>query len=768
MTYVQHGVCDSLQLSNVKVEKTTSKDSTLDFSAAIPDFIQQLSPDIVLKSIIPSQPAVNVSLVQIDSNTLNAHGPLKNAGQYIVRKLTDPSALTSFVQIESYASNSSLPYQLNAPVYTRVSASTNLNILGIPFTSDLYFTTEKNTFYNANSIGFHFNPGGYRENIEEKLKGQVNKQKKELKENRMDGQKVDQYVKDMENLASIEKRKLQQRLNTDLFVLPDYKGDIEAMGNDSLSQVKKAAYQRWKDSVDRVQSAKDHQLDSMKAVIRTLEQFIEKAQTIKHLVNQKDSVMNMQLYSLEDEYKKLANSKRHQLESGLGENRFISSIRSLDVGVCYPIFSPSSINGVAVKGLNITTANQHGFTKIVGGKTLSSYSLSSQSKQPNLFNRNMVATQTGYGNLNKNNIYWISSAFWDPYSKETQYSTRNYVNGIGGIWIIHNQFKLEGEILSSASKINAPVEIQVAGKENGIHYSSTFSHRVLDRSSINLQSKWDAYKGTQLTFKFDQKAYGFESFGSPFLRRNYCQFDLKLSQDLFRQKIRTTASYMHYCNNLDHRSSVTNSMKGLGIVVYSKFTKGPNFQFTHSPYQQGNNHSDTLLRTNNKMAVTNLVVTYQKTFRKNKFMWSGSISKAKVEYFMIENLVANTQIYNLTQKWETFKISLTTGITKSVVLPAVDSLNYTGGNVTFRYKIKSNIFCISASGRKSKTNAVFVTALASYQKTFNRNLNIQISMNASYLDQYWNMQNGFLYSGLLSIRYTINQKKTVISGSRIL
>ncbi len=64
--------------------------------------------------------------------------------------------LTGTANLESYASSFQNPRVLSEAKYIRFSSYNSLDLFGLPFTSDIYYTTEQNILFNSNHISFSF------------------------------------------------------------------------------------------------------------------------------------------------------------------------------------------------------------------------------------------------------------------------------------------------------------------------------------------------------------------------------------------------------------------------------------------------------------------------------------------------------------------------------------------------------------------------------------------------------------------------------------
>ncbi len=719
-----------------------------------------------------------------------SNGFLSNTLNWGYSFLTSNSSVSGVVRIESYVSNKRLPYQLSEPIYTRVYATPKVSLLGIPFNADVYYTTEDNTFYNSNSFGLHFDPSDIRNRVEEKAKSELKDAKKRVQDNKLEQERLDRYLSDIQHLLKSEMSNLSK--------LEETIGQTQAKFQFDDKQYLDSMNRLQDNAVDRVYSKKDsltkksmHRLDSSeiakrktnitseydqrrreyedlkqnceqkKQQINELLNYYNKARQIYDLSNKRDSIYNLLVGRAQHKKDSIQNSRTQKVKQLFNDNQFIQSIQKLDLGNSNPYFSENSLSGISVRGLNtsISTGNRH--VQITGGKTLSNYSNLSGEQVANIYNRNVVGLKLGFGQAN-NQFSILATKLWDPLKGDVTMPKENLVTGIDFQFSPLESIRIKGEFL--ASSFNSNRQSLTSSDIDFINLSDymSFGERLSVRSSINVKVSGKIDEQTNVEVAFQQKKLGFNSLGTPFHRRDYRQSDIKIKRKLFNKKIHVSVFHKNFVNNLSETSQITNSLKGLGYMAYSSFSKKPNFQITHLPFEQGNNHQDTLFRTNNRLSTTIVGINYRKTYKFKRFFWLATYTKSAVEYFQLNNLLTETRILLISQNLETSKLTLNTSFLKSNVTPRVDTLNFNGINVLATYKYKQHRINASIRAKKSTDdNGMYIGSLG-YGRSFKRNLNVKIDAGVRYINGFWGMENLFIYQGRMSLTYTLNKKPYVI------
>ena len=701
------------------------------------------------------------------------------------------SSVAGTLQVESYASNRRLPYQLSEASYVRVYATPKLTLVGLPFDAEVYYTTEGNSYYNSNTLGLHFNPSEYKDKVEKRLVSQQDELKENIKNNKLMQERIELYLEDVKHLLEAEKAALAKQQHK-------YGGQmdsLESLGHSKLNEAKdlpnqqlanmeskkdsliQASIQRGKDSLTGFQDSSKMEAyqkqmqrrDSIqqvllekKAQIDELQGYYNQAARLYQLANKRDSLTESALGKLQQRRDSLQNSHSYKLRQKLKENPLMQYLDEFHVGTSNLYLSDNSFNGIPVRGLNTRLLRNNTYLQVAGGKTLSSFSGTPDENRANLFNRNLVGVKLGKAS-GLNSAGMLIGKVWDPMDSETTaFPEENLVVGVDVSAKPIPQLEVKAEVLTSSYVSNRAAQGTPELGYFDLRGQMGFGSLLLARSSMFASVIGSLDEFTEIQADYDQKNLGFNSLGNPFHRRDYRSMDVQLKRKFLKNKIHTSIQYKNFTNNLSNTSPSTNTLKGFGYSAYSSFRKAPNFQITHLPFEQGNNHGDTLFRTNNRLSTTIAGVTYRKTYRTKRFNWMATYTRSAVEYFQLGNQLTETRIIAANQTMETPMFVLTTGVTTSRVLPGVDTLNFNGVNALLTYKYRKHRFSASTRIKRSLANGSMVQGSLGYSTSLLSALDFRFTMGLQHIDGFWGMRDFTMYNGQMTLTYALNKAPVVV------
>ena len=164
---------------------------------------------------------------------------------------------------ESFATNAQNPMQRNELMYSRLYVSPKFTVLGLPFTSNLFYTTESNNTYKNNYFAFRLDVNSLRQSAVEQMQKEID----ELN-------KVDRLRQFEISAKSIESDKINQQMEVLKKQVPDYdnwqqtlKQEAERKVNEKLDAEKKALEEKLKTASEKekeeLMQAYGHKKDSM-------------------------------------------------------------------------------------------------------------------------------------------------------------------------------------------------------------------------------------------------------------------------------------------------------------------------------------------------------------------------------------------------------------------------------------------------------------------------------------------------------------------------
>ena len=373
--------------------------------------------------------------------------------------------------------------------------------------------------------------------------------------------------------------------------------------------------------MEKIQKADSIKIKKAEQITRMMDEYDQKKQMLEQL-RQMDSLdANATLDKLND-----PQFVKAQLNDKYGNSKLantLMSVQKFQIGVAYPTYSDFTLNGVPVKGIDLHLANGkkfYGFT--VGRSTMDNFS-SFTTTRPD-FKRNTMAMRYGVGDESKSHIVFEALHMKDMLSSlpETYSPKQNTVYTVGGQYVFKEIVRVKGAIARSKYKtdIHQGESIVMLDSQIISNPDKFPEDHQLANSAFDLEAEVTPTKTTTIEASYKRINPAFKSLGNPFMRTNIREYEINAEQKFWKNRIRTSVFYKNNQDNVMETNRTTNNMKGYGFKLETKFKKYPNLFVMHSPYQQGNNHPDSFLRTQNNFSLTTATVTYSKRFKRNHFV----------------------------------------------------------------------------------------------------------------------------------------------------
>lgn len=693
----------------------------------------------------------------------------------ITTKLPSKENLFKFsiqVRSESFATNAQNPMQRNELVYSRLYVSPKFTVLGLPFTSNLFYTTEANNTYKNNYFAFRLDVNSLRQSA-------VQQMQKELDEMN----KLDRMRQIELNSKSIESNKLNQQMEALKQQAPDYdnwqqtlKQEAEKRVNEKLETEKKALEEQLKTATEqekeKILNAYQHKKDSM---LSSYKQSInDSISDFKTRSGEKiDTAKLNKLMVLERQYEQLQKQKeqiealrkidttgmaskiqgirspkniREQMQSSKPNQGMLKSVLAVDrfgIGLTGAQYTDFTLSNISLKGIDIGVSKTKYFWDATLGKT-SKLFVGPFSSQKVSYNRPIGAFRLGLG---ERNTSYLSVTYFAANDINAVDSFLPNVNN--SVISVSSKAKLikgtiiEGEWAQSRYREEYRYRNSASNASNKLGVNATMAYQ--------LKATHQAGKNTKLEVNLRQVGAAFRTIGNPFLRRNFREVDAKLEQMLFKQKVKLAATYKEMRDNLIEINTATNRMKGYGLKLNTSFEKYPNISLGYSPYQQGNNHPDSLYRTNNQFSITTATITYKK--RSKRYSWNGMLNYTKsameisgrgpVAYKMI----SSTQSFQMGMRHQSV-VSYFSNITA----PFVDSLNSNSLQVNHNYLTKKGLSIgLISDYTKYKNDAFKMGGGIIITTTISRNLSLSITSRYDKIDGLWHLENKDVFTGKMVV-----------------
>lgn len=544
--------------------------------------------------------------------------------------------------IETFGANAQNTLAMNELLYTRVWLNPTVTLFGLPFTTDIYYTTENNSLYNSNSFSMNFDAGTFKRQLLEGVYREINERKKvdrmrerdiklkEKQETELNGKlgklnnEIEKLKKELADLEAVRNTDYKPKIDLPMDSLspevPDYRDSMDIFQyRDSLNR----KYERLKAQLEKLEKDKESLTEKVQVVQKKREELnvLRQADSSFITMNEDELYKKSSLKSIvgayDAKYKKI-------LGIASGFDRF-------NIGVAYPAHSEFTVMGTPIKGIDIGWSNDLIFTAVSVGKAAANDFRFFSTERPE-FDRNFYALTVGIGNREKNHLYYSRSYFNDPETIMERQRVSNSVNTLGVKGSFYkDKLTLSGEIAKSDFRSENSAEADFVT----FNPHDTFGRIEPAYKLSNLNTAFRVEGGYLITenLEFQTKIQkvnpGFRTLGNPFMRTGFFERDFSLKGKFLKNKIATQVFYKVNNDNLANENSATNRMSGYGVMLQTNFSsKYPNLSVYHSPYQHGNNHPDSLLRSFNQFSVTNATLTYSRKIKKAFMVSSLSFSQS--------------------------------------------------------------------------------------------------------------------------------------------
>ncbi len=678
---------------------------------------------------------------------------------------------------ENFGTTSQNPMIRSELMYSRLYLSPTFTVLGLPFTSNLFFTTEANNTYKNNFFSFRLDVNALRRIAQERLRKEVeqakkldrsrqlelNKQALETKKYQQELDKVEsemneykQWNSQIQNQAQLkskayldkERAQLEEQLKT---ASDEQKEQMIAAYNQKSDSVQNALRSQLEDSAAKLKGTMPNldtsKLNRINRLKTKMEQLNQRAKEIESL-RQKDTLGLSEKAEGLRHPEKLKSMTQGQLPGKGLMNRFLSVDR-LGVGLIAPMYSEFTLSAASVKGLDIGVSKTNWYYDISLGRMTKQFTGPFSSVQPE-YDRNMAIARIGLGE--RNNAHLAVEYFSAFDTKVTDSMSPMVNNGVLALefkYVFLKHLTVDGDLAQSnyKEKFNS---LNISSSSN----SSNSIFNIRDSRAYRLKATQEAGKNTKLQVEARQVGAAFRSLGNPFLRRNFREIDARLEQSFYKKQILLQANYKEMRDNVLELNQATNRLKGWGIKLQTAFEKWPNLTLSHSPYQQGNNHPDSLYRTNNQFSISMAMLTYKKRFKGLNWNMMACATRSAMEIYGRGPVdYRMLTITNMVQLGLRHNIML--NYMSNTTLPGVDSLNSNSIQFNYIYLAKKG-FTIGTIGEHTiYKNQAFrsgggLTASANLIK----NLSLSALVRYDKIDGLWRLENQDVWTGRLVLLWS--------------
>lgn len=662
------------------------------FSNEVMDTSRIISkPDVNRDSVS----AVNVEYPNIHFKPINEFNPL-NQDSAVKNGLTViKPGISGLITSESYATNYLDPFTPSEKMYSRFYGSPTLTLGNLPFVVDFYFTTEDNRFYNSNSVSVRFDVNRYKQNVQAKARAKLKSidSAQQLLDERING--LDSVIEQNRQSIALQQVRLGE-LDTLKGKQPvyDFKGavilgdsllgdlpDLVNLTFDSIKiqpdsgvymgileqqRLRSEDYQRRKDSLEALM-AFQHKLDSIRKNLKSADS---------------------NLKAMANNYRQLAGDKKISPDIIGGEKswpgKIIAQTDHLDIGLIYPYFSELSLAGIPVKGVDYGfTVGSIAFSMVAGKTFVSNFESFGTARPKARFTRNVGGIQyrrkTGKTEFSQSVVM-----LWDGEKAENlSYPERNIIHTFGITRKMGKKLETGGSLAYSLNPL--PSQYEESIEVQAYEPTDMLTNILKNNWAFDGMATYNLTSESRVKSTYRQVQAGFVNLSNPFLRNDYNEWEIQFRQKLFKRNVELESFYKSFRDNVSGFQVTTNRMSGYGIRLKTQFKKLPNLMAQYSPYQQGNNHPDSMYRTRNQLSVYSAVLTYMHRYKTGVLNTMISAINSHMEFSNMEKPVSN-EFYNASVAWQSLKISFSVLAYRNQTKPNVDSLNFSGARITVRYK----------------------------------------------------------------------------------
>lgn len=346
-------------------------------------------------------------------------------------------------------------------------------------------------------------------------------------------------------------------------------------------------------------------------------------------IAQLESLRDLRDSKLPDQAKKL-----EQLGVISGTEEFLLNFPYIGVGMNHPNYSPLTLSGLAVNGVDMEfnpgkfyVAFSYGISEkpvaapaLVLPTTPVDSLLNPDSLVNRSYNRRVIAGRIGYGRKSGDHVLFTVLHARDD-AGSAAFDTNNVVltpkeNLLLGMDIrilgFDDNFSLDGELVGSVVTDNinsAPINnddipsflTSIIEPKMSTHVDFAYALKT----QFSIPESYTRFSGSVRMI-----GPGFSSLGVPFLRSDLFRYEARIDQGFLRRQLSLGGFYRHESDNLIPWKRSTTTIDGFGVNAGLNFRDYPYLQILVSPYTQRNNTEDSTYKINNRTLLVSAATGY--------------------------------------------------------------------------------------------------------------------------------------------------------------
>lgn len=539
-----------------------------------------------------------------------------------------PISFSGQIRLTGQTSNQVLPFQEIPPHFARLQASTSISAFGIPIRGEVFLSTEaQSTGYDLNRINFQLDTRQVLSNLQQKASQRIGDQldmdiptNPELL-NRLGALKEEAYQtalkqlpkgfdpQDSTLLDQLEDLEQLDRIK-DVLSRPSFQeivGQCEAWEMtsedwdeteirnyvDSLAEYNLPAYRKHQLLISRCKELrrleeKREELEALEKKLRKLQRYQAKLEKVQKL---KDG-----------NYQQLLNNPDHLRSLGIlskGE-KLLASVRKFGIGTVVPFYSPLSLNGVAVKGLDVAVNPGNFYAAVTGGNVTQPVFRKDSFQNP--YKTRLIAGKTGYGKEEGSHLFATFLYADEVISAKAIDSTRahfsprtNWIYGLEGqLTLFAKRVRLQGEWMRSILE-SASGAAYIPGADTLSWIDDPFNGaRKVEGNAWSLLAQVDLSANTKFLGRLYRVLPGYYSMGSPWLITDRQRYEVRGDQTLWKGKwVASTYLKRDYDRLLPYKFTRT-TVTSAGVNLSYRPRKGPYMTLNFAPLYRQNDRMDSL------------------------------------------------------------------------------------------------------------------------------------------------------------------------------
>jgi hypothetical protein len=279
--------------------------------------------------------------------------------------------------------------------------------------------------------------------------------------------------------------------------------------------------------------------------------------------------------------------------------KFISSFKTLGIGTTYPSYTPFTMQGVPISGINVEFNPGWFYVAATAQKNQKPINNSS-------FRRDIYSGRIGYGQSDKSHIYLTGLYANDKAGSIIVDSTNqlltpnsNHLFGIQGkLNFLRDRLSFEAEAVGSMlTRDNRDADLE--NKSIPSFVKNMFHPKISSQIdySYSIKSIFDNQKSnTKVTASLKMVGPGFITLGNPTLRGDKMEIETKISQKFVNKQVSVTASFKWFRDNLISSKRYTTNTTIPNLTVNLNFKGYPYVMLAYMPNFMTNDATDPIYK----------------------------------------------------------------------------------------------------------------------------------------------------------------------------